>query len=64
MLCRRVERGADGIKKLAADAGAISPLVTLLVSPSPGVQERSAGALWNLALHGKLEHGVVSHCRL
>ena len=33
-------------------AGAIAPLVQLLGSPAPGVQQAAAGALRNLAVNG------------
>ena len=42
-----------------AAAGAIGPLVTLLGSPSEGVQEASAAALGNLAAKCGSDHGVV-----
>ena len=36
------------------DAGAVEPLVALLVSPAVGVQQAAAQALYSLALNGTI----------
>lgn len=48
----RRRRAADANTVAIVDAGALPLLVALLASPSVGIQEKSAGSLWNLALNG------------
>ena len=49
--CRVMWRADDNAIAIVA-AGAVDPLVALLVSPAVGVQEAAAGVLQNLAVNG------------
>lgn len=56
-------RGAAEHRRIIAAAGAVPPLVALLVSPAIKVQEASAGALGNLAVANGARAGLVLYER-